>query len=55
MLLRLSKSSKWIQYIIFTTGRLYRTVLERGKLGTPRPLELAIDTNIKSTALLPET
>jgi hypothetical protein len=47
MLLRPGKSSKWIQYIIFTTGRLYRTAPERGKLGTPKPLELAIDTNMR--------
>ena len=46
MLLRSNKSSKWIQYIMFTTGRLYHRVSERGKLGTPRPLELAIDTNM---------
>ena len=46
MLLRSGKSSKWIQYIIFTTGRLYRAASERGKLGTPKPLELAIDTNM---------
>jgi len=47
MLLRSGKSSKWIQYIIFTTGRLYRTVSERNKLGTPKPLELSIDTNMR--------
>lgn len=47
MLLRSSKSSKWIQYIIFTTGRLYRVAPERGKVGTPKPLELAIDTDMR--------
>jgi len=46
MLLRPEKSSKWIQYILFTTGRVYRSATERGKLGTPKPLELAIDTNM---------
>uniref|UniRef100_A0A7J2TC95 Piwi domain-containing protein n=1 Tax=Ignisphaera aggregans TaxID=334771 RepID=A0A7J2TC95_9CREN len=46
MLLRSEKSSKWIQYILFTTGRVYRSASERGKLGTPKPLELAIDTNM---------
>jgi hypothetical protein len=53
MLLRQGRSSKWIQYIIFTTGRLYRKARERNKLGTPKPLELAIDTNISDTTRLP--
>lgn len=46
MLLRSFRSSRWPQYIIFTTGRLYRSAEERGKLGTPRPLEITINTNI---------
>ena len=45
MLLRLFRSSRWPQYIIFTTGKLYRSAEERGKLGTPRPLEVTIDIN----------
>jgi hypothetical protein len=47
MLLRSGKSSKWIQYILFTTGRVYQRASERGKLGTPKPLELAIETNMR--------
>jgi len=50
MLLRSGTSGKLAQYIIFTTGRFYKGVTERGKLGTPKPLELAIDTNIPNLA-----
>jgi len=46
ILLRSGKSSKWIQYIVFTTGRFYRDAMERNKLGTPRPLEISIATNM---------
>jgi argonaute-like protein implicated in RNA metabolism and viral defense len=53
MLLRSSKSSEWIQYILFTTGRLYRGASERSKLGTPRPLEIAINVNMPDTSKLP--
>jgi len=53
MLLRSVKSSKWVQYILFTTGRLYKMASVRDKLGTPRPLEVAISTNILDTSRLP--
>jgi len=46
MLLRSSKSDRWDNYVLFTTGRLYKAARERGKLGTPRPLELAVKTNM---------
>jgi len=46
MLLRSDRRNKLLQYIVFTTGRFYRDVTERGKLGTPKPLELSIATNM---------
>jgi len=53
MLLRSIKSNKYIQYILFTTGRLYKSISERDKLGTPRPLEVAITTNMPDISRLP--
>lgn len=53
MLLRSSKSSNWIQHILFTTGRLYKLASERDKLGTPKPLEIAVDTNMSDMSKLP--
>jgi hypothetical protein len=53
MLLRSIKSNKYIQYILFTTGRLYKSMSERDKLGTPRPLEVAINTNMPDISRLP--